>query len=76
MITLKTQRKLRGLWKSKTHWAAVIISSVVSAQPLLSKWLEYKLTPENFALSGLIIYFVFNALRWITEQPLEDKGKQ
>ncbi len=68
-------RKLRGLWRSRTHWAALLLGVLVSAQPQIESYLKIKLTPEDYAFAGMVIYIVISALRWVTTDSLEDKGK-
>lgn len=75
MLSMKIKRKLRGLWKSRTAHAGVVLGFLVSIQPSLMSWLGYKLTAENAVLAGMIVTGTIWALRWITERPLEDKGK-
>jgi len=65
--------KLIGLWKSRTHWAGLVLGVGVAMQPMLEKWLQYKLTADDFLLAGAVIAGAFSALRWITNTSLEDK---
>jgi len=74
-MSIDFKRKLRGLWKSRTARAGALLGFLVSIQPALMTWLNYKLTPADFALAGLLITGTIWILRWITATPLEDKGK-
>jgi len=74
-MSIELKRKLKGLWMSRTHWGAAFLSLMVGITPNLTTWLEFKLTPEHFALAGMVIYVVVNGLRWITKTPLEEKGE-
>jgi len=67
--------KFAGLWRSRTHWAGLILGSLVAVQPMLSAWLKYKLDAADYALAGLVVAAAISALRWVTDEPLEYKGK-
>ena len=68
------KRKLRGLWRSRTHWAGALLGVLVGATPQIERLLEIKLTAEDYAVAGVVLYGVIGFLRWITTEPLEDKG--
>lgn len=74
-MNIQLKRKLLGLWRSRTAWAGTLLGLLVAVQPALIAWLNYKLTPSDYALAGLVITGAIWVLRWITETPLEDKGK-
>lgn len=66
-------RKLKGLIRSRTHWANAILSFLVAAHPWLEKWGQVKLEPADYALFGAFMYGILNWLRWITEKPLDER---
>lgn len=74
-MNIKTKRKLLGLWRSRTARAGVVLGFIVTIQPALMAWLNYKLAPADYALAGVIITGVIWLFRWVTNSGLEDKGK-
>jgi hypothetical protein len=72
---IEFRRKLRGLWRSRTHWAGALLGVLVGATPQIERLLQIKLTADDYAVAGVVLYGVISFLRWITTQPLEDKGK-
>jgi hypothetical protein len=70
----KLKRKLKGLWRSRTHWAGVLLGVLVGATPQIEKFLQIKLSEDDYALAGAVLYGIISFLRWITTQPLEEKG--
>lgn len=74
-MSTSIKRKLRGLWRSRTHWGGAVLAFAIGLQPLLMGWLNYRLTPASYAFAGVIVYCVMQGLRWITRESLEDKGK-
>jgi hypothetical protein len=67
------RKKIKGLWYSRTHWAAVILGLLVGAQSQIEQWLQLQLSAKDYALAGVIIYAVITGLRLITTQPVESK---
>jgi hypothetical protein len=47
---------------------------LVGATPQIERFLQIKLMPDDYALAGVVLYGLISFLRWITTQPLEDKG--
>lgn len=70
---LRFRRKLRALWRSRTVWLGGIVAVGSAIQPQLMDWLRLSLTPEDYALAGVIIGGLIVWLRWITTKPLEEK---
>lgn len=70
---MKFRRKLRALWKSRTAMMGSLVGGIIASQPYLMAWLSYKLTPADYALAGLIVFWLILFFRWITNQPLEEK---
>jgi hypothetical protein len=67
-------RKLRGLWYSRTHWAGAMLGVLVGTTPQIERLMQIKLTADDYAIAGVVLYGVISLLRWITTQPLEEKG--
>jgi hypothetical protein len=70
----KFKLKLKGLWRSRTHWAGALLGVLVGATPQIERFLQIKLTADDYALAGVVLYGIISLLRWVTTQPLEDKG--
>jgi hypothetical protein len=73
-MMLEFKRKLRGLWRSRTHWAGALLGVLVGATPQIERLLQIKLTADDYAIAGVMLYGSISFLRWITTQPLEEKG--
>ena len=73
-MEIEIERKLRGLWRSRTHWAGALLGILVGAIPQIERFLEIKLTAEHYAIAGIVLYGVIGFLRWITTESLEEKG--
>ena len=71
---IEIERKLRGLWRSRTHWAGALLGVLVGALPQIERLLEIKLTAEDYAIAGVVLYGIISFLRWITTEPLEKKA--
>jgi hypothetical protein len=70
---IEFKRKLRGLWHSRTHWAGALLGILVGATPQIERLLQIKLTADDYAIAGVMLYGSISFLRWITTQPLEEK---
>jgi hypothetical protein len=47
---------------------------LVGATPQIERLLQIKLSADDYALAGVVLYGVISYLRWITTEPLEDKS--
>jgi hypothetical protein len=50
------KRKLRGLWRSRTHWAGALLGVLVGATPQIERFLQIKMTADDYALAGVVLY--------------------
>ena len=66
-------KKIKGLWYSRTHWAAVVLGVLVGAQSQIEQWLQLQLSAKDYALAGVVIYAVITGLRMMTTKPIEDR---
>lgn len=69
----RTKRKLRGLMRSRTHWANAAFAFLVAAHPYLAKMAEIELGPSAYMAFAALMYGLLNWLRWVTDKPLEQK---
>lgn len=74
MSTFKT--KLKKAWRSRTIWAGLLFGVLTGAQPQILALLKMKLDEGDYAIAGVIVFAVIAALRWVTTQPLDQKGGQ
>lgn len=66
-------KKLRALWRSRTHYVGLALGVLIAVQPMLMDWLHYRLAAADYALAGLIVTAAVSVMRVITTQPVDDK---
>lgn len=69
---MRTRRKLRGSFKSKTMWFSFLLITFGVVNDNLS-YLQHQIDPDYYGFITIGIGLIVGWLRWITDKPLEDK---
>lgn len=69
-----------GAMRSRTMAAAALVTTLggavvaLSADPTVAAWLQQTLTPRAYGLTMLGVGVLQAVLRWLTTQPLDQRG--